>query len=82
MIVRYTLHKGQKLTEEQIERLEKLKNMPDSEIVYDEDCPMLTEEQIEAFRKAAKERNRRVGRPVPPPEEEFELSGQQYTEVV
>ena len=36
------------LTPEQIEMLEKAKQMP---ITYDEDCPELTEEQLKQFRR-------------------------------
>ncbi len=38
------------LTPEQIEMLEKAKQMP---ITYDEDCPELTEEQLKQFRRVS-----------------------------
>ena len=38
------------LTKKQIKMLEKMENRP---IVYDEDCPELTEEQLKLFKEAA-----------------------------
>ncbi|MBR3575461.1 MAG: BrnA antitoxin family protein [Lachnospiraceae bacterium] len=38
------------LTKKQIKMLEKMENRP---IVYDEDCPELTEEQLKQFKEAA-----------------------------
>ncbi len=49
--VTYILRKGQPLTEEQIARLEALKQMSDDDIVYDEDCPKLTDEELKQFRR-------------------------------
>ena len=46
--VTYILRKGQPLTEEEREELRALKNRP---IVFDEDCPKLTEEQLKQFRR-------------------------------
>ena len=48
MTVRYTLKRGQPLTPEQIAELEALKDRP---IVFDEDCPETTEEQLRKFRR-------------------------------
>ena len=48
MIVRKQLVPGTPLTPEQIKRLDDLKNHP---IVYDEDCPELTDEQLAQFRR-------------------------------
>ncbi len=48
MIVRKTLIPGTPLTPEQIRRLDALKNYP---IVYDEDCPEMTEEQLLQFKR-------------------------------
>ena len=48
MIVRKTLIPGTPLTPEQIQRLDALKNYP---IVYDEDCPEMTDEQLRQFRR-------------------------------
>ena len=42
--VTYFLPKGAKPTPEQLERLAELKNYP---ITYDEDCPPMTEQQLE-----------------------------------
>jgi succinate dehydrogenase flavin-adding protein (antitoxin of CptAB toxin-antitoxin module) len=50
-MVTYVLHRGQPLTDEQRERLEALKQMSDDDIVYDEDCPKLTEEQLAQFKR-------------------------------
>ena len=49
--VTYILRRGEPLTEEQKARLEALKQMSDDDIVYDEDCPKLTEEQLSKFRR-------------------------------
>ena len=48
MIVRKTLIPGTPLTPEQIKRLDELKNYP---IVYDEDCPEMTDEQLRQFKR-------------------------------
>lgn len=48
MIIRKTLIPGTPLTPEQIKRLDALKNYP---IVYDEDCPEMTDEQLRQFRR-------------------------------
>lgn len=45
---RRIIYKGQKPTPEQIERLRALKDRP---IVFDEDCPELTDEQLKQFRR-------------------------------
>ena len=42
------VYKGQKPTAEQIERLRALKDRP---IVFDEDCPELTDEELKQFRR-------------------------------
>ena len=47
MIVTYELKPGTPLTPEQIKRLDALKDRP---IVFDEDCPEMTEEQLKQFR--------------------------------
>ena len=59
MIVTYTRVKGQPLTPEQKAMLDALENRP---IVYDEDSPAPTPKTMEAFRRAAVERNRRLAR--------------------
>ena len=47
-IVTYILRKGQPLTEEELAELRALKNRP---IVFDEDCPELTDEQPKKFKR-------------------------------
>ena len=49
-IVTYVLRRGQPLTEEQKAELEYLRNMSDDDIVYDEDCPELTAEELKEFK--------------------------------
>lgn len=49
--VTYILRRGQPLTEEQKAELEALKKMSDDEIVYDEDCPKLTDEELKQFKR-------------------------------
>lgn len=51
MFVRKIIKPGAELTEEQKARLAELKNMRDEDIVYDEDCPELTDEQLKKFRR-------------------------------
>ena len=48
MTVRYTLKRGQPLTPEQIAELDALKDRP---IVFDEDCPEMTDEQLRQFKR-------------------------------
>ena len=48
MIVRRVIYKGQKPTPEQIEEIKKLKDRP---IIFDEDCPELTDEQLKQFKR-------------------------------
>ena len=48
MIVRRVIYEGQKPTPEQIEEIEKLKNRP---IVYDDEFPELTDEELKQFRR-------------------------------
>ena len=55
--VTYILRKGQPLTEEEREELRALKNRP---IVYDEECPELTEEQIKQFRRVNPRRKKQA----------------------
>ena len=50
-IVTYVLRRGQPLTEEQKAELEYLRNMSDDDIVYDEDCPELTDEELKEFKR-------------------------------
>ena len=48
MIVRRIIYKGQKPTPDQIEEIKALKDRP---IVFDEDCPELTDEELKQFRR-------------------------------
>ena len=48
MIVTYNLKPNTPLTLEQIKRLDALKDRP---IVFDEDCPEMTEEQLKQFKR-------------------------------
>ena len=47
MIVKYTLDLNAPLTPEQIARIEAAAKLP---IVFDEDCPEMTEEQLARFK--------------------------------
>ena len=51
MLVTKVIDLNTPLTPEQIERLKLLENMTDDDIVYDEDCPPQTEEQLKKFRR-------------------------------
>ena len=59
-IVTYILRKGQPLTKEQEAELEALKQMSDDDIVYDEDCPKLTDEQLKKFKRVNPRRNEKA----------------------
>ena len=48
-MVTYILHKGQPLTEEEKQQLEALREMPDEDIIVDEDCPEFTNEEWEFY---------------------------------
>ena len=48
MIVTYNLKPNTPLTSEQIKRLDALKDRP---IVFDEDCPEMTDEQLRQFKR-------------------------------
>ena len=50
MIVTYTLKRGTPLTPEQIAEIE-ARAPRDEDIVYDEDCPEMTEEQLRQFKR-------------------------------
>ncbi|MBE8951082.1 MAG: hypothetical protein SR3Q1_10905 [Quinella sp. 3Q1] len=58
--VTYVLRRGQPLTEEQKARLAVLKQMSDDDIVYDEDCPELTDEELKEFRPVNPRRKKKV----------------------
>lgn len=46
--VTYILRKGEPLNEEEMQEIRDLKNRP---VVYDEDCPKLTEEELREFKR-------------------------------
>ena len=48
------------LTPEQIARLDALEKMSDDDIVYDEDAPKLTEEQLKKFKRVYPRREEKV----------------------
>ena len=49
--VTYILRRGQPLTPEQKAELEALKQMSDDDIICDEDCPELTDEELKQFKR-------------------------------
>ena len=51
MLVRKVIDISAPLTPEQLERLKLLDEIKDEDIVYDEDCPKLTPEQLKKFRR-------------------------------
>lgn len=51
MLVTKVIDLNAPLTHEQLERLKLLENMTDDDIVYDEDCPPQTEEQLKQFKR-------------------------------
>ncbi len=51
MLVTKVIDLNAPLTPEQLERLKLLENMTDDDIVYDEDCPPQTEEQLKQFKR-------------------------------
>ena len=51
MLVTKVIDLNAPLTPEQLERLKILENMSDDDIVYDEDCPPQTPEQLKKFRR-------------------------------
>ena len=57
--VTYILRRGQPLTEEQKAEIEALKKMSDEDIIYDEDCPKLTEEQLKQFKRVNPRREKK-----------------------
>ena len=48
-IVTYILRKDEPLTEEQEKELEALRNLPDEDIIADEDCPEFTDEEWDFY---------------------------------
>ena len=51
MLVTKVIDLNAPLTPEQLERLKLLENMTDDDIVYDEECPPQTEEQLKKFKR-------------------------------
>ncbi|MBR0289600.1 MAG: hypothetical protein IJQ82_11535 [Selenomonadaceae bacterium] len=51
MLVTKVIDLNAPLRPEQIERLKLLENMTDDDIVYDEDCPPQTDEQLKKFKR-------------------------------
>ena len=51
MLVTKVIDLNAPLRLEQIERLKLLENMTDDDIVYDEDCPPQTDEQLKKFKR-------------------------------
>ena len=51
MLVRKVIDVSAPLTPEQIERLKLLDNIKDEDIVFDEDCPELTNEELKQFKR-------------------------------
>ena len=49
------IHEGQKPTKKQVEEIRALANRP---IVFDEDCPEFTDEQLKRFRRVKDEQRR------------------------
>lgn len=60
MLVRKIIDVNAPLTPEQKAELEVLKHMTDDDIVYDEDCPKLTEEQLNQFKRVYPRRDKKV----------------------
>jgi len=56
MIKKFTIEKGEKPTDEQLAEVKAAKEQP---IVFDEDCPELSEAMRKAFKSAAVQRNRK-----------------------
>ena len=60
MLVTKVINVNAPLTPEQEARLEALSKMSDDDIVYDEDCPKLTEEQLKQFKRVNPRRKEKV----------------------
>ena len=62
MLVTKVIDLNAPLRLEQIERLKLLENMTDDDIVFDEDCPPQTEEQLKQFKRVnPRRKNKAVG---------------------
>ena len=60
MLVYKWIDVGAPLTPEQRERLKLLDDIKDEDIIYDEDCPKLTEEQLKQFKRVNPRRKEKV----------------------
>ena len=60
MLVTKVIDLNAPLRPEQIERLKLLENMSDDDIVFDEDCPPQTEEQLKQFKRVKPRRKDRA----------------------
>ena len=60
MLVTKVIDLNAPLRPEQLERLKLLENMTDEDIVYDEDCPKLTDEQLKRFKRVNPRRKDKV----------------------
>ena len=60
MLVTKVIDLNAPLRPEQLERLKLLENMTDDDIVYDEDCPPQTDEQLKQFRRVNPRRKDKV----------------------
>ncbi len=60
MLVTRIIDVNAPLTEEQKARLAILKTMTDDDIVYDEDCPKLTDEELKQFKRVNPRRKKKV----------------------
>ena len=60
MLVTKVIDLNAPLTPEQLERLKILENMSDDEIVFDEDCPPQTPEQLKQFKRVNPRRKEKV----------------------
>ena len=61
MLVTKVIDLNAPLTPEQLERLKLLENMTDDDIVYDEDCPPQTDEQLKKFKRVNPRPKKAVG---------------------
>lgn len=61
-MVRKIIPKGTKLTPEQEVRLKALENLRDEDIVFDEDCPRQTAEELAQFRRVDQYSDYRVAK--------------------
>ena len=61
MLVRKVIDIRAPLRPEQIERLKLLDDIKDEDIVYDEDCPELTDEQLKKFKRVNPRPKKAVG---------------------